>query len=78
VTDTHRHADRSERQGGKRVVGQLRQVARALVGIGARSSVDDVAAVVSEGGGRMPAFKEIHGAARRRSTMKNGVSPCHH
>jgi glucose dehydrogenase len=37
----------------------------SLVGIGARSSIDDVAAIVSEGGGRMPAFKEIHGAARR-------------
>jgi quinoprotein glucose dehydrogenase len=37
----------------------------SLVGIGARSSIDDVAAVVSEGGGRMPAFKEIHAAARR-------------
>jgi quinoprotein glucose dehydrogenase len=37
----------------------------SLVGIGARSNVDDVATVVSEGGGRMPAFKELHGAARR-------------
>ena len=38
----------------------------SLVGIGARSSVDDVAAVVSEGGGRMPAFKEIHGGGAPR------------
>jgi glucose dehydrogenase len=37
----------------------------SLVGIGARSSVDDVAEIVSEGGGRMPGLKQLHGASRR-------------
>ena len=37
----------------------------ALVDIGARRSVDEIAAVVREGGGRMPAYAELHGAVRR-------------
>ena len=37
----------------------------SLVDIGARSNVDDVAAIVSDGGGRMPAFKEMHAAWQR-------------
>jgi len=37
----------------------------SLVAIGARRSVDDVAAIVADGGGRMPGFKEMHGAWRR-------------
>jgi quinoprotein glucose dehydrogenase len=37
----------------------------SLVDIGKRRSVDEVASVVREGGGRMPAYAELHGAVRR-------------
>jgi len=37
----------------------------SLVDIAGRRSVDEVASVVYEGGGRMPAFAQLHGAARR-------------
>jgi len=37
----------------------------SLVGIGARSSVDDVEAIVGSGGGRMPGFEQMHEAWRR-------------
>jgi quinoprotein glucose dehydrogenase len=37
----------------------------SLVGLGLRSNVDDVADIVGEGGGRMPGFKQLHGASRR-------------
>jgi quinoprotein glucose dehydrogenase len=37
----------------------------SLVGIGARSSVDDVEAIVRSGGGRMPGFEQMHEAWRR-------------
>jgi quinoprotein glucose dehydrogenase len=37
----------------------------SLVDIGKRRSVDDVAAVTRDGGGRMPAFTQLHGAVRR-------------
>ena len=35
------------------------------MGIGARSSVDDVEAIVRSGGGRMPGFEQMHEAWRR-------------
>ena len=37
----------------------------SLVDIGKRRSVDEVGRVVREGGGRMPAYAELHGAVRR-------------
>jgi quinoprotein glucose dehydrogenase len=37
----------------------------SLVAIGARRNVDEVAAVVREGAGRMPGYQELHGAVRR-------------
>ena len=37
----------------------------SLVGIGARRNVDEISAKVREGGGRMPAFGEMHSAIRR-------------
>ena len=37
----------------------------SLVDIGARRSVDEVAGIVHDGGGRMPGFAQLHGAARR-------------
>jgi quinoprotein glucose dehydrogenase len=37
----------------------------SLVGIGERRSVDEVAKVVHEGGGRMPGYSELHPSARR-------------
>ncbi len=37
----------------------------SLVGIGDRRSVDELAAVVREGGGRMPGYSTMHGAVRR-------------
>ena len=37
----------------------------ALVGIGERRSVDEVSAIVREGGGRMPAYMDMHPAMRR-------------
>jgi quinoprotein glucose dehydrogenase len=37
----------------------------SLVGLGARRSVDQVAAVVRDGAGRMPGYASLHGAARR-------------
>ncbi len=37
----------------------------SLTGIGERRSVTDVAAVVNRGGGRMPAYRDLHGAVRR-------------
>ena len=37
----------------------------SLVDIAGRRSVDEVASIVYEGGGRMPAFAQLHGAARR-------------
>jgi quinoprotein glucose dehydrogenase len=56
----------------------------SLTGIGERRSVTDVAAVVSRGGGRMPAYRELHAAVRRaiveyvmtgRSETVNGSVP---
>jgi quinoprotein glucose dehydrogenase len=37
----------------------------SLEGIAARRNVDEIAYVVSEGGGRMPGYKQLHGAVRR-------------
>lgn len=37
----------------------------SLVGIGDRRNIDEVSAIVSEGGGRMPAYSELHAAVRR-------------
>jgi quinoprotein glucose dehydrogenase len=37
----------------------------SLVGIGARRNVDEISAKVREGGGRMPAYGEMHSAIRR-------------
>ena len=37
----------------------------SLVGIGARRNVDEIAEIVREGGGRMPGYKQLHGAVRR-------------
>jgi len=37
----------------------------SLVGIGARRNIDEIAAIVREGGGRMPGYVSLHGAARR-------------
>ena len=37
----------------------------SLVGIGARRDVDEISAKVQEGGGRMPAYGEMHSAIRR-------------
>jgi quinoprotein glucose dehydrogenase len=37
----------------------------SLVGIGARRNVDEISAKVREGGGRMPAYAEMHSAIRR-------------
>jgi quinoprotein glucose dehydrogenase len=37
----------------------------SLVGIGTRRNVDEIARIVEEGGGRMPGFKQLHGAVRR-------------
>lgn len=37
----------------------------SLVGIGERSSVDQVASVVRQGAGRMPGYADMHGAVRR-------------
>lgn len=37
----------------------------SLVGIAARRSVDDIATVVRNGAGRMPAYRELHAAVRR-------------
>jgi quinoprotein glucose dehydrogenase len=37
----------------------------ALTGLAARRSVDDVAAIVRKGGGRMPGYSELHNAVRR-------------
>jgi quinoprotein glucose dehydrogenase len=37
----------------------------SLVDIASRRSVDEVGAIIYEGGGRMPAFAQVHGAARR-------------
>jgi quinoprotein glucose dehydrogenase len=37
----------------------------ALTDLAARRSIDEIEDVVSEGGGRMPAYKELHGAVRR-------------
>jgi len=37
----------------------------SLVDIGARRSIDEISAVVRQGGGRMPAYAELHGAVRR-------------
>jgi quinoprotein glucose dehydrogenase len=37
----------------------------SLVGIGDRRNIDEVSAIVSQGGGRMPAYAELHAAVRR-------------
>jgi quinoprotein glucose dehydrogenase len=37
----------------------------SLAGIASRRSVDEIETVVREGGGRMPGYKELHGAVRR-------------
>jgi quinoprotein glucose dehydrogenase len=37
----------------------------SLVGIGDRRSVDEVSAIVRQGGGRMPGYTDMHGAMRR-------------
>ena len=37
----------------------------SLAGIGARRNVDEISATVREGGGRMPAYGEMHSAIRR-------------
>ena len=37
----------------------------SLVDIGSRRSVDEITRVVRDGGGRMPAYAELHGAVRR-------------
>ena len=37
----------------------------SLVGIGERRSVDEVSAIVRQGGGRMPGYTDMHGAMRR-------------
>jgi quinoprotein glucose dehydrogenase len=37
----------------------------SLVGIGLRRNVDEIAAVVRAGGGRMPGYEQLHGAVRR-------------
>ncbi len=37
----------------------------SLVGLGARRSIEQVSAIVSSGGGRMPAYAELHRAVRR-------------
>jgi quinoprotein glucose dehydrogenase len=37
----------------------------SLVGIGTRRNVDEIARIVEDGGGRMPGFKQLHGAVRR-------------
>jgi quinoprotein glucose dehydrogenase len=37
----------------------------SLVGIGARRNIDEISAAVREGGGRMPSYASLHGAARR-------------
>ena len=37
----------------------------SLVGIGTRRNIDEISAIVREGGGRMPGYASLHGAARR-------------
>jgi quinoprotein glucose dehydrogenase len=37
----------------------------SLVGIGTRRNIDEISAAVREGGGRMPSYESLHGAARR-------------
>jgi quinoprotein glucose dehydrogenase len=37
----------------------------SLTDIGARRSIDEIEDIVRDGGGRMPAYKELHGAVRR-------------
>ena len=37
----------------------------SLVGLGARRNIDEISAAVREGGGRMPSYASLHGAARR-------------
>ena len=46
----------------------------SLVDIGARRSVDEVAGIVHEGGGRMPAFAQLHGAAAPRDRAATSMS----
>ncbi len=48
----------------------------SLVGIAERRSIDEIGDVVDDGGGRMPAFASLHGAARRAIVqyVVNGTS----